>query len=54
VQIEPWLAANAKPGDKFQFQRLGYYVVDKDSTPEKIIFNKTIGLKDTWAKVAKK
>lgn len=54
VQIEPWLAKNAKPGDKFQFQRLGYYVVDKDSTQEKIIFNKTIGLKDTWAKVAKK
>lgn len=54
VKIEPWLAANAKPGDHFQFQRLGYYTVDPDSTPERLVFNKTIGLRDTWAKVAKK
>ncbi len=40
--------------DHFQFQRLGYYCVDKDSTPEKLIFNKTVGLRDTWAKVESK
>ena len=54
VMIEPWLAENAKTGDHFQFQRLGYYTVDPDSTPEKLVFNKTIGLKDTWAKEMKK
>lgn len=40
--------------DHFQFQRLGYYCVDKDSTSEKLIFNKTVGLRDTWAKVESK
>lgn len=45
---------NAKAEDKFQFQRLGYFTVDKDSTSEHIIFNKTVGLKDTWAKEQKK
>ncbi len=40
--------------DHFQFQRLGYYCVDKDSTPEKLVFNKTVGLRDTWAKVESK
>lgn len=54
VMIEPWLAANAKPEDHFQFQRLGYYTVDPDSTDEKLVFNKTIGLRDTWAKEMKK
>lgn len=54
VMIEPFLAENAKAGDHFQFQRLGYYVVDKDTAPGKLVFNKTIGLKDTWAKLAKK
>jgi glutaminyl-tRNA synthetase len=54
VMVEPWLANNAKSGDKFQFQRLGYYTVDYDSTAEKLIFNKTIGLKDTWGKIAQK
>ena len=47
--IEPSLS-NAKPGDSFQFQRLGYFNVDDDSTSDKIIFNKTVGLKDSWAK----
>lgn len=51
VMIEPWLAERAKQGDHYQFQRLGYYVVDPDSSDEKLVFNKTIGLKDTWAKV---
>jgi glutaminyl-tRNA synthetase len=36
--------------DKFQFQRLGYFCVDKDSQPGKLIFNKTVGLKDSWSK----
>ena len=54
VMIEPWLADNAKAEDHFQFTRLGYYTVDPDSTPEKLVFNKTIGLKDTWAKEQKK
>ena len=54
VMVEPWLAENAKPGDHFQFQRLGYYTVDPDSTEGHLVFNKTIGLRDTWAKEQKK
>ncbi|MCM1318792.1 MAG: glutamine--tRNA ligase/YqeY domain fusion protein [Muribaculaceae bacterium] len=54
VKIEPWLAEQAQVGDHFQFQRLGYYTVDPDSKPGKLVFNKTIGLKDTWAKQNKK
>ena len=51
--IEPSLQL-AKPEDKFQFQRLGYFCVDKDSSAEKLVFNKTVGLRDTWAKVEAK
>ena len=51
--VEPSLAT-AKPGDKFQFQRLGYFNVDKDSTSEKLVFNKTVGLKDAWEEKGKK
>jgi glutaminyl-tRNA synthetase len=47
--VEPGLK-EAKTGDRFQFQRLGYFNVDDDSTPENLIFNKTVGLRDTWAK----
>lgn len=54
VMIEPWLANNAKIEDKFQFQRLGYYTVDPDSTEGHLVFNKTIGLKDTWGKITSK
>lgn len=54
VMIEPWLAERVKAGDHYQFQRLGYYTVDPDTTPDHIVFNKTIGLKDTWAKEMKK
>lgn len=54
AMIEPWLAERIQSGDHYQFQRLGYYVVDKDSTPGHPVFNKTIGLKDTWAKEMKK
>ncbi|QNJ97506.1 glutamine--tRNA ligase/YqeY domain fusion protein [Constantimarinum furrinae] len=48
---EPGLK-DAKPEDKFQFQRLGYFVVDKDSTSDKIVFNRTVPLRDSWAKLA--
>ena len=41
---------NAKEGNRFQFQRLGYFCVDKDTTSKKLIFNKTVGLKDSWVK----
>jgi glutaminyl-tRNA synthetase len=51
--LEPSLAS-AKNGERFQFQRLGYYCIDKDSSPEKLVFNKTVGLRDTWAKVESK
>ena len=51
--LEPSLQT-AKDGDRFQFQRLGYYCVDRDSTSEKLVFNKTVGLRDTWAKVENK
>jgi glutaminyl-tRNA synthetase len=50
--LEPSLA-NSKPGDKFQFERTGYFCVDLDSTPEKPVFNRTVTLKDTWAKIEK-
>ena len=44
----------AKVGDRFQFERVGYFCVDKDSTADKIVFNRTVTLKDTWAKMQKK
>ena len=47
--IEPNIS-NAKVGDKFQFQRMGYFCVDQDSKENKIVFNKTVGLRDNWAK----
>jgi len=50
---EPLLAA-AKAGDRFQFERQGYFCADPDSTPDKPIFNLTVSLKDTWAKIEKK
>lgn len=43
---------DSNPEDKFQFQRLGYFVVDRDSTEEKIVFNRTVPLRDSWAKLA--
>jgi glutaminyl-tRNA synthetase len=51
--LEPSLVS-AKNGERFQFQRLGYYCVDKDSSAQKLVFNKTVGLRDTWAKVESK
>jgi glutaminyl-tRNA synthetase len=53
AQLEPSLAA-AKPSDRFQFERLGYFCADLDSTPEKPVFNRTVALRDTWAKIEKK
>ena len=50
--VEPGLKS-AKPGDHFQFQRQGYFVLDKDSSGSKLIFNKTVGLRDTWSKLKK-
>ena len=51
--IEPSLK-DANAGSTLQFQRLGYFCVDKDSNNEKLVFNKTVGLKDTWAKIEEK
>jgi glutaminyl-tRNA synthetase len=50
--LEPSLAA-AQPGDKFQFERTGYFCLDLDSTPDKPVFNRTVTLKDSWAKIEK-
>lgn len=54
IKIEPFLAENAVPGAKFQFQRIGYFTPDPDSREGKPVFNRTIALKDTWEKVQKK
>jgi glutaminyl-tRNA synthetase len=51
--VEPSLA-HAKGGEQFQFERTGYFCVDADSTDAKLVFNRTVSLKDTWAKVAQK
>ena len=53
AKLEPSLA-NANPGSRYQFERLGYFCVDPDSKPGKPVFNRTVALKDTWAKVEKK
>lgn len=50
--IEP-SAAGAAPGTKFQFERVAYFCVDKDSTPDKPVFNRTVKLRDSWAKIEK-
>jgi glutaminyl-tRNA synthetase len=52
-KVEPTLA-DAQPLTRYQFERLGYFCVDPDSKPEKLIFNRTVGLRDTWAKIQKK
>jgi glutaminyl-tRNA synthetase len=54
ARLEPGLA-NAKPGDKYQFERVGYFCADLvDCKKEKLVFNRTLSLRDTWAKIAKK
>jgi glutaminyl-tRNA synthetase len=53
AKLEPSLDS-AKAGDRFQFERVGYFCVDPDSTDGKLVFNRTLALKDTWAKIEKK
>jgi len=53
VYVEP-AVAKAAAGTRFQFERVGYFCVDPDSTPGKLVFNRTVTLKDTWAKIEKK
>jgi len=48
--VEPSLA-DATEGARFQFQRMGYFVVDQDSSSDELVFNKTTGLRDTWSKL---
>jgi glutaminyl-tRNA synthetase len=51
--VEPSIAG-AAPGSRYQFERLAYFCVDPDSTPEQLVFNRTVALKDEWAKVQKR
>ena len=53
ARVEPGLAG-ARPGDRFQFERLGYFVVDPDSTSSALVFNRSVSLKDAWARIEKK
>ncbi len=53
AKVEPALA-EARPGDRYQFMRKGYFCVDPDSTEERLVFNETVSLRDTWAKILKK
>jgi glutaminyl-tRNA synthetase len=52
-QVEPSLRA-ATPGSRFQFERLGYFCVDPDSSPDQPVFNRTVSLKDAWARLDKR
>jgi glutaminyl-tRNA synthetase len=49
-RVEPTLAA-AQPGERFQFEREGYFVVDQSSRPGRLVFNRAVGLRDTWARI---
>ncbi len=51
-RVEPSLAG-AAPGDRYQFERQGYFCADTDSKPDRLVFNRTVGLRDTWAKIEK-
>lgn len=53
-RIEPYLVENAKPGNRYQFQRTGYFCVDPDSTDGHLVFNRTVSLKDSWEKLKSK
>ena len=53
AMVEPSLS-EAMPGDRFQFERLGYFIVDPDSTNDKLVFNRTVTLRDQWAKAQKR
>ncbi|MEP6593209.1 MAG: glutamine--tRNA ligase, partial [Acidobacteriota bacterium] len=50
ARVEPSLAG-AGPGSRYQFERLGYFAVDPDSTPSKLVFNRTVTLKDAWGRI---
>ena len=52
AKVEPSLK-DAVVGDRFQFERVGYFCVDPDSTEDKLVFNRTIALRDSWAKIEK-
>ena len=52
-QLEPSLAIGRPAGSRFQFERLGYFAVDPDSRPGAPVFNRTVTLKDSWAKAEK-
>jgi len=51
-KLEPSLQGRRR-GDRYQFERLGYFCVDEDSQPEKLVFNRTVQLRDAWAKIEK-
>ncbi len=51
-KLEPGLRGAAL-GDRYQFERLGYFCLDSDSAPGKLVFNRTVALRDTWAKIEK-
>ncbi len=53
AKIEPSVSG-AAPGDKYQFERIGYFCVDTESTPERLVFNRTVGLRDSWANIEKR
>ena len=53
AKVEPSLR-DAAAGSRYQFERLGYFSVDKDSSAEKLVFNRTIGLRDTWSKIERR
>ena len=53
AKVEPSLAA-APAGSRYQFERLGYFAVDPDSTPGSLVFNRTVSLRDAWARIAQK
>lgn len=54
IKVEPFVAEHADRGTKFQFQRIGYFTPDYDSAPGHLVFNRTIGLRDSWEKEQKK
>ncbi len=51
--VEPGLKAS-KPGNLYQFERQGYFCIDYDSSDKRLIFNRTVALRDSWAKISKK
>ena len=52
-KVEPSLAGSA-PGARYQFERLGYFSVDPDTRPGALVFNRTVSLRDTWARIQQK